>query len=150
LNPGGPPAGVIAKAIAQFAAKQRALDEWTHRYGHVRPVISTDNWGMKIIAIGNRIEGAKNWKFIPDFLLDYVPHVFGQEWFEEEVRKPENESHPVFQWRAACFNQKASVAPSDKIVVTPDGLSLSYLAFAFSVFAIEDNRRLDAQLLARL
>lgn len=150
LNNGGPPPEVVAKAIKQIHAKQRAREEWTLRYGHVRPVINTDNWGKKIVAIGNRIEGAENWKFIPDFLLDYVPHVFGKNWFEEQVCKPEAERHPVFLWRAACFRQKAGAAPGQRIAVTPDGLSLSYLSFAFSLFAIEDSRRLDTQLLARL
>jgi hypothetical protein len=150
VNHGGPPPEVLAKAIAQMRAKERAREEWVLRYGHVRPVISTNNWGMKIVAIGNRIEGAENWKFIPDFLLDYVPHVFGKDWFGEQVAKPTEERHPVFQWRAACFYQKADGRPGEKIAVVPDGLSMSYLSFAFSLFTIEDSRRLDEQLLVRL
>jgi len=131
-------------------AKERAREEWTLRYGHVRPLISTNNWGMKVVAVGKRIEGAENWKFIPDFLLDYVPHVFGKDWFDEQVAKPGEERHPVFQWRAACFHQKADGTPGERIAAVPDGLSLSYLSFAFSLFAIENSRRLDGQLLARL
>jgi len=87
---------------------------------------------------------------MPDFLLDYVPHVFGEAWFKEQVTRPPAERHPVFQWRAGCFHQKAGARLHENIAVEPDGLSLSYLSFAFSLFAIEDSRRLDAQLLARL
>jgi len=138
------------KTIQQITQKQRAEEEWTARYGHVRPTVSTDNRGKKFIAIGSRIEASERWKFIPDFLLDYVPHVFGKDWWDAEVGKPEPERHPLFQWRTACYRQKQAAGPGDKVAVRPDGMALAYLSFAFNLFAIEDNSRLDDLLLQRL
>src|ERR1700733_471999 len=150
MKPVQPPPELIHKAILRFREKKLSRDRWIAQYGYVRPVIHSDNWGKKFVAIRNRIEWSDKWKYIPDFLLDYIPHVFGKDWFDAQVALPKEDRHPVFQWRAACFHQKAGAAPGAKVVVTPDGLSLSYLSFAFSLFAIEEARRLDEQLLSRL
>jgi len=150
MSPTGPPPEGLIKAASLFDQKRRAKEQWTARYGHVRPTISADNWGKKFIAIGSRIEFSDRWKFVPDFLLDYVPHIFGKDWFDAEVNKPEAERHPVFQWRTACYRQKQAAGPGDKVAVRPDGMSLAYLSFAFNLFAIEDNSRLDDLLLQRL
>jgi hypothetical protein len=151
MNPVGPPPEIVAKASLQMRQKQQAQEKWIAQYGHVRPVINTDNWGKKFVAVSNRLVYSENWKFIPDFLVDYVPHVFGQEWFDAELAKPEAERHQVFQWRSGCLRHKqAGQVEADKRVVTADGMMGAYLSFAFNLFAIEDNSRLDDLLLHRL
>jgi hypothetical protein len=151
-KPKGPPPEVIAKAVLEIQRKQRAREEWTVRYGHVRPCIHTDNWGKKIVAVGNRIFAAEKCKFVADFLIQYVPTVFGKDWWDAEVAKPEAQRHPVFQWRTGCLRHKqtAQLDAAGKLAVRPDGSSSAYLSFAFSLFAIEDNSRLDELLLHRL
>lgn len=149
--PAGPPPEVFMKAALQMRQKQQAQEDWIARYGHVRPVIATDNWGKKFVAIRNRLSYSEAWKFIPDFLLDYVPHVFGKDWWDAEVAKPEGERHQVFQWRVGCLRHKqAGVNDGEKRIVMPDGMTGAYLSFAFNLFAIEDNSRLDDLLLHRL
>jgi hypothetical protein len=69
MKPAGPSPEVLIKAVLQIQ-KQQAQEEWIAQYGHVRPVIATDNCGKKFVAIRNRIEYSETWKFIPDFLLD--------------------------------------------------------------------------------
>lgn len=142
---------VIEKGAARMEAKQRAQTEWTARYGHVRPTIHTKNWGKKLVAVGNQIVAADdNCKFIPDFLLDYVPYVFGKDWFDQQMRKPENERHPVSQWRAACLQQKYAGPRGRPIQIVPSGWTLLYMTFAFGLYAIADNSRLDELLVHRL
>jgi hypothetical protein len=110
-----------------------------------------DNWGKKFVAVRNRLAYSETWKFIPDFLLDYVPHVFGREWWDAEVTKPEKERHPLFQWRVGCLRHKqTALDDGKKRIVVPDGMTGAYLSFAFNLFAIEDNSRLDDLLLRRL
>jgi hypothetical protein len=131
--------------------KQQEQERWIGQYGHVRPVIAADHLGKKFVAIGNRLEYSETWKFIPDFLLDYVPHVFGKDWWDAEVAKPEGERHQVFQWRVGCLRRmRAGVDANGKRTVTADGMTGAYLSFAFNLFAIEDNSRLDDVLLRRL
>jgi hypothetical protein len=148
----GPPPEVITKALLEMERKRKAQEEWTARYGHVRPCIHTNNWGKKLIAAGSRILWSDSWKFIPDFLMDYVPGLFGKEWWDAEVAKPEAERHQVFRWRTGCLRHRQTGKPdaNGKWAVVPDGNSTAYLSFAFSLFAIEDNGRLDDLLLQRL
>jgi len=112
----------------------------------------TDNWGKKLIAAGSRVLWSDTWKFIPDFLMDYVPGLFGKEWWDGEVAKPEAERHQVFQWRTGCLRhrQTGKREANGQLAVVPDGNSTAYLSFALSLFAIEDNGRLDNFLLQRL
>src|ERR1700676_172739 len=72
MKPAGPSPEVFRKAALQMRRKQQAQEQWTARSGHVRPVIATDNWGKKFVAIRNRLSYSETWKFIPDFLLDYA------------------------------------------------------------------------------
>jgi hypothetical protein len=151
-KPKAPPPELIAKAVREMQRKQRAREEWTKRYGHVRPCINTDNWGKKFIAAGKQLLWSDTWKFIPDFLVDYVPGLFGKEWWDAEVAKPEAERHQVFQWRTGCLRhrQTGHSEGDGKWVVAPDGNSAAYLSLAFNLFAIEDNGGLDELLLHRL
>jgi len=146
-----PPRSVLVKAALQMHQKQQAQQRWVEQYGHVRPILSTNNWGKKFIAVRNRLVYSETWKFIPDFLLNYVPHVFGKEWWDSEVDKPETGRHPLFQWRVGCLRRRqAGLNDGVKRVVAPDGMTGAYLSFAFNLFAIEDNSRLDDLLLRRL
>ena len=83
--------------------KQQAQERWIEQYGHVRPVIAADHLGKKFVAIGNRLEYSETWKFIPDFLLDYVPHVFGKDWWDarQPSRKARGTKYFSGVW-AAC------------------------------------------------
>src|SRR5882762_10049694 len=93
------PDDVLRAVMRVVQAKQTAQQEWIARYGHVRPHISTDFLGYKFVAAGGRLYWSNKWKFVPDFLLDYVPGVFGTEWGRAELAKPEGERHPLVQWR---------------------------------------------------
>ncbi len=149
---GGPQPETIANALLEMQRKRLAHEEWTARYGHVRPCIHTDNWGKKFIAVGSQVLWSDTWKFIPDFLVDYVPGLFGKQWWDAEVAKPEAERHQVFRWRTGCLRHKrtAKADVDGKWAVVPDGNTTAYLSFAFSLFAIADNGRLDEHLIQRL
>ena len=132
-----------------------ALREWTRRYGHVRPCISMGFHGRKFVAAGRRLywsSDTKPWIYVPDFLLDYIPGVFGKEWGDAELAKPEPERHPLVQWRVDSIRyMNAQARQSDgSYVASPSGPLAAYMTFAFNLFAIEDNSRLDDTLLARL
>jgi hypothetical protein len=132
MPPGGPPPEIVAKALFEIQRKRQAQEEWKARYGHVRPCIHTDNWGKKFIAVGSQLLWSDKWKYIPDFLVDYVPGLFGEEWWDAEVLKPEVERHQVFQWRAGCLRHRQLAKPDadGKWAVVPDGNSTAYVSLA--------------------
>jgi len=132
--------------------KMQQQREWMARYGHIRPCISTDHHGQKVVAVGNRLCWSPKWKFIPDFLMDYIPAVFGADWGKEELAKAEHERHPLAQWRVdgVRFMNAQPRQADGGFCAIPSGPLMAYMGFAFNLFAIEDNGRLDSQLLARL
>jgi hypothetical protein len=149
--PAQPPREIQMQAVLAMQQKQQAQAKWIAQYGHVRPIIASDAFGKKFVAVGNRLYYSERWKFIPDFLIDYVLYVFGKDWFDAEVAKPETERHPVFQLRVGCLrNRKTGLVVGNRREVKMDGMSVAYLSFAFNLFAIQDNSRLDDLLLRRL
>lgn len=145
----------VRMGLLQMQKKIQAQQEWMLKYGHVRPCISMDFAGRKFVAAGPKLYWSSKerpWKYIPDFLQDYIPAVFGKEWGEAELAKPEPERHPLVQWRveALRYMQEQPKLPNGDRVATPNGYMAAYMAFALNLFAIEDNSRFDADLLARL
>ena len=112
-------------------------------------------FGRKFVAAGRRLYWSNEkqpWKYIPDFLRDYIPSVFGKEWGEAELAKPEHERHPLVQWRVETlkYMQQQPREANGDYVAAPNGFMAAYMAFAFNLFAVEDNSRIHETLLARL
>ncbi|MCI0350818.1 MAG: SEC-C domain-containing protein [Acidobacteriales bacterium] len=154
LTPSEVPSEVIEKARKYFSERERQRQEHIARYGHVNPLITLDFQGYKLLAIGNQLvyKPSDKGKFLTDFLLDLVPHLFGREWFDREIAKPADQRHPVMQWRVKgmTFMNAQAPRPDGTYEVTPTGPLLAYLTFAYDLFVVQTNGRLDDQLLERL
>jgi SEC-C motif len=159
LASGPPPpeaAAIIAAQMHEVQSRAIAEQAWKAQYGHVRPCISMDFHGRKFVAAGGRLyySGDKRpWKYVLDFLIDYIPTLFGKDWFMAEVAKQPAERHPLFQWRvdgANYLNAHNQAQPDGSYAALPNGALAAYASFALNLFAIEDNSRLDEFLLERL
>ena len=73
------PAEIPEEVLRLFREHERAERERATRYGDIRPQISMEFQGYRMVAVGNRLHYSKKWKFFPDFLLDHVPAVFGKD-----------------------------------------------------------------------
>lgn len=148
------PAEVVAKAMAITLEHQRQEQERQSRYGLVRPEIATDYHGYKFVAIGNTLlyMPSDRCRFLTDVLLAYVPHLFGREWFEAEIAKHPDERHPVMQWRIKGMNyMNAQPRSADgSYSATPTGPLLAYMTFAYDLYVVAHNARLDDRLVERL
>lgn len=145
----------LPEVLRRIERKERERQEWIARYGHIRPHISTDFKKHKFVVAGQKLYYAREnkWNFVTDFLCDYVPMLFGREWFEAEVGKPQDKRHPVFQCRAdgIRYMQAQGRRPDGTYFINIiTGPLAAYMAFAFNLFAIEDNSRFDDSLLERL
>lgn len=142
----------ILEKIREF---ERSQKEWKDKYGEIRPPISLDFHGYKMVVSGSRINYSTKWKFFMDFLLDYVPSIFGKEWGEAELSKPAEERHQVVQWRVKALEfmrqeQKRGPNEAGFYETIPNGYLAAYLAFAYDLYIVYDNGRLDDELLRRL
>jgi hypothetical protein len=149
------PAGALDQVLQHLKRAEIARQDWINRYGHIRPHISAEFKDRKFVAAGGKLyfSGRNKWNFVSDFLIDYIPQVFGREWFEAEKAKPVSERHPVYQWRVDGVKYMMSLprqADGSYFAPVRTGSLAAYLAFAFNLFAIEDNSRFDDLLLDRL
>jgi len=139
----------------QAEAQRPSVDsQFTHQFGHVRPPISAEFQGYKFVVVGNKVvyQPKEKAQFFTDILLTFVPNTFGKEWFEAEVAKPRGTRHPAFEARYKAMSYM-NAQPRDaqgvyKAQMT--GPMLAYFTFAYDLFTVEDNGRLDARLLDRL
>jgi hypothetical protein len=132
--------------------KRRKEAERTARFGEVRPQISTEIQGQRLVVVRNKIFYSDKWRFFPDFLRDYMPGVFGKEWFDAEILKSAADRHPVMNWRVEGIRYMEAQKPNaDGIyAATPSGFLAAYMAFAYDLYTVEDNGNLDESLLKRL
>jgi len=139
----------------QAEAQRPGADHgFTHQFGQVRPPISLDYLGYKFVVAGNKVvyQPKERAQFFTDILLTFVPNTFGREWFETEVAKPRGTRHPVFEARYKAMTYM-NAQPRDtqgvyKAQMT--GPMLGYFTFAYDLFTVQDNGRLDARLIERL
>jgi hypothetical protein len=146
------PPELIEKARKRFLEFQQRERSRLARFGSVRPEIAVDFQGYKFVAVGGRLYYNKRWKFFIDFLLDYIPGLFGKDWFEAEIARAVERRHPVMQWRidGMHFIQRQRQKADGTYEATPNGSLLAYLTFAYDVYVVEHNGRLDDRLLSRL
>lgn len=146
------PREVYLEAMSRFAQHQKREEDRVARYGKVRSQISTVFQGYRFVVVGGRLYYDKKWKFFPDFLMDYVPSVFGKEWGEAELAKPEGERHPILQWRSNSIRFMNAQPPDEdgNRSAVPNGFMAAYLAFAYDLYTVADNGSLDDVLIHRL
>lgn len=122
------------------------------RFGAIRPQVSAYWSGQRWVAVGGTLFYSDKWKFFPDFLRDYVPSVFGEPWWEEQLAKRDDERHPLFQWRtdAVRYMNEQPAVEDGVCRAKPNGALGAYMTFAYDLYVVGDNGGLDEELLRRL
>ena len=142
------------RSLQAEAIKSRANPAFTHQFGQVRPPISADYLGYKFVVAGNKVlyQPKEKAQFFTDILLTFVPNTFGKEWFDEEVAKPRGTRHPAFEarYRAMSYVNAQPRNAQGVYKATMTGPMLGYFTFAYDLFTVQDNGRLDARLIERL
>jgi hypothetical protein len=141
--------------VLQIAAKQRQADlDYIRQFGYARAPVSAEHQGHRFVAVGGDLifQPAEKAKYFPDFLLVLMSNIFGREWWDAEVAKPRDQRHPAFQWRskAITFQNKQRSSADGTYCAQYTGPMLAYYSFAYDLFVVKDNGRLDARLIERL
>lgn len=142
------------KEMQVEAINPRVDPGFTQQFGQVRPPISADYKGYKFVVAGNKLvyQPKERAQFFTDILLTFVQTTFGREWFEAEVAKPRGTSHPVFEarYRAMSYMNAQPRDAQGVFSAKMTGPMLGYFTFAYDLFTVQDNGRLDARLIERL
>jgi hypothetical protein len=154
INADRPPISEVVywEAMRRFAEHQKQEEDRVTQYGEIRPLISLEHKGYTFVAVGGRLYYSQSWKYFPDFLKDYVPAVFGSQWGEAELAKPEAQRHQVVQWRSQAIRFMNAQPPlaDRRFAAVPNRIMAAYMAFAYDLYTVADNGRLDEVLLQRL
>ena len=147
-----PPPAVIEKARTLFCERAEADRRRIERYGQVRPIIATEAFGKRLVVVRNLIYGIDKKKYFGDFLRDFVVEVFGVEWWNAEMAKPESERHLVVQWKieSARYMNAQPEQPDGSRRGIPSGIVAAFIAFAYDLFIVADHDGLDDLFLHRL
>lgn len=146
------PREVIEKARKHFLDIQIRERNRVAQFGQVRPEIAMDFHGYKFVAVSGCLYYSKRWRFFADFLIDFIPTLFGKDWFESEIAKADEKRHPAMRWRidGMSFMHRQRPMVDGTYSATPNGVLLAYMAFAYDVYVVAHNGRLDDRLLCRL
>lgn len=155
LAPKGPSRETIAKAIRMFTERAEREEQWVERYGHARkPISMTMGDGKVMVAIGSSIykqvrEG--RYTFL-DAVHDHALDFFGVSMLEAEEARPLEARHPALQWMYTTFNflnelhAKGGAPPGGDQI----GAGAAWYRFAYDLYTIRDNARLERVLKRRL
>lgn len=120
--------------------------------GFGRQIISEYHNGFRFVAVGKGLHYSAKWKTFHDFLLDYIPHLFGPAWGTAELKESPEKQHPVVRWRSLAYSHmKASQSEDGKINSTPmTGAIISYIGLSYNLYLLAHNVKLQSQLIKRL
>jgi hypothetical protein len=77
----------LAKVHLLLARQEAREHQRRLMQGLGRPIISFENHGYRIVAIGKQLRWSKAWRTFPDFLFDYIKIVLTPEWGNAELKK---------------------------------------------------------------
>lgn len=146
------PPEVLAKIFEKNAEIQRKQAEYLRKFGHVRPPVSTELQGQRVVAVGSRIFYSPKWKTFHDFLVNYLASALGKDWGEVEIKKALVDRHPIVQWyHHLCLHQQQVVKESGKIhVATATAPVMAYMSLGYDLYTLEHHALLQERLIGRL
>lgn len=140
----------------QFEKIQALQEQIKKQQGLGRPIISCVHNGYRIVATSaqSRVywEKEEKWRTFHDFLFDYIKTVMGKEWGETELKKDENDRHPIIQWYVkSCRYMQSEKDPDKEIQSAPmTGAVSALMTLSHNLFLLEHNLSLQEKMIHRL
>jgi hypothetical protein len=151
--PGTPAAtGLSHVALDALNDKMREEFERRRRFGSVRPLITAMHQGHRFVAVGSRLYYHQEWRTFTDFLLFYVRHVMGRDWWTEEAAEQGYERHPIMQWhdRWVEASKTARKEEGGGVSGVPDGPMAALMLLAYDLYVLRDHSKLQDDVVRRL
>jgi hypothetical protein len=124
-----------------------------HRMGHTPEIVSTIFNGRRLVALGGSLVQSdnpdKDWQEPAQFLISHLKTTLGNEWFDEESKKPPERRHIVLNW---AIDGKYEVLDEDKPIESRklNGSALAYLHLAYDLFVLHNKGHVTDKLISRL
>lgn len=128
------------------------LEEIQQRYGYIRPQITTQHGGYRLVAVNSRLYYNKKWKTFHDFLSDYLSSILGTDWCNAQLKKPYQQMHQMIKWyKDFCDWAKTQVPNEEGIhegIMT--GSTAAWFHLAYDLYILHHHAVLQERLVARL
>lgn len=132
----------------KIKADEEHRRQFEQEYGHIRRPTGVNVEGKMFMAFDGVIyqqvrEGP--YDFI-DAIHDHALHFFGESFLDAEDRKPLAARHPAIQWIHRHIEQCSLHGQTNR----HDGNGAAWFRFAYDLFTIRDNSRLESDLKKKL
>lgn len=142
-------------AIENFSNREKRRLEFVESHGHIRPPMAVMGFDDKMMmAIGGSLylqtqDGP--YGFV-NAIHDYALHFFGVPMLEAEEKKPFDLRHPALQWMQTYVDHHNTASAEGLLgsQVPPIGAGAAWCRFAYDLYTIQDNARLNDALRKRL
>jgi len=135
-----------------FDKKKRDEESRQKKYGKINPIIHISSKGIRFVAVDNKLYYSSKWATFPDFLLEYIWSIFGEDWFNIEKSKTQSEQHPVMQWRYSISEfQKYQKKNTDGLYyAVPSGPFKAFITLAYDLYLLEHHSKLQNVFIDRI
>ena len=140
--------------LAKFAGEQMEREQFSEKHGQIiRPSHALVGDSRYVVAGGAiyKQDGAPQRRFV-DFIHDFAVMTLTEPWLDAQDAKPEGERHQVVRWMTAFVehNNSWKAKLGDGGAVPPIGAGPAWFRFAYDLYLIRNNAKLEERLLARL
>lgn len=140
--------------MRKFREQKKMREVFTERYGHARPPVGAWMGDKLMIAVGGSLyiqERDGYYNFV-NAIHDNALTFFGVSMLEQEEAKPLHERHPALQWMDLFVQHSQALDTTDNNADRSAriGASAAWLRFAYDLFTIHDNAKLESILKRRL
>jgi len=145
---------LIANVSKNFRERQESVRGFVEQYGHARPPLAVKFNDKMTFAIGSCIysqSGESDYTFL-NAIHDHALNLFGLPMLEAEEKKPFDERHPALQWMYAFVAHHNKIRFDGNIDphASQIGAGAAWYRFAYDLYTIQDNAKLEAILKKRL
>ncbi|PWY54113.1 hypothetical protein DGG96_17015 [Legionella qingyii] len=138
----------------ELQVKHKIGSQYHHDHmGYTPEIVSSVFQGRRFVALGGSLiqsdapEG--DWDEPADFLTSHLKTTLGNEWFDDELKKQENERHIILSW---AVDGECSVMDANKPIESRkhNGSALAYLHLAYDLFVLHNQGHITDKLISRL
>lgn len=121
-------------------------------YGKIRPMITADFHGNKLVAVGSELYYSKKWKTFPDFLMSYIKTALGNKWGNLELAKSYKERHQIIKWfcDSTRYQQKQIKDKNGIYSAVPNSALAAYMALAYDLYILKHHSAIQDDIIRRL
>ena len=141
----------VPEKVLEEVKRSRQAEKIRNKLGKPRPIISAEFDGKRFVSVKDRTYWG-NWQTFPDFLMDYVKFIMGEDWGRKELKKSLHDMHPIMKWWVETCNwqKKQKRDKNGLFKVVPNWAFAAYLLLANDLYTLKHNAEVQEELVRRL